>query len=145
MSTDQHPRKWATRGFLLAGCVNFFGSLLVSAGFTNDTLASLDPVVFSNFGIVAIMLWGMAYVAVSRSYHHVPYVVAVFACEKMVYAIIWILWMCQFRHKLPDVLSETPLTGGFYLTYGVVDFLFGVFFAWVAITTLRRRTSMKDA
>ena len=142
MTTNQHPRKWTTRGFWLAGCVNIFGSLLVSKGFTNHTLTSLDPVVFSNFGLVAIMLWGMAYIAVSRSYQHVPYVVAVFACEKMAYAIIWMCWMCEFRHRLPTVLSEAPLTGGFYLTYGPVDFLFGIFFACVAIRTLRQRTSM---
>lgn len=144
MTTNEHPRKWTTRGFWLAGCVNFFGSLFFSAGFTNHTLTSLDPVVFSNFGLVAIMLWGMAYVAVSRSYHYVPYVVAVFACEKMVYAITWVLWMCQFGHRLPDVFSQAPLTAVFYYTYGPIDFLFGVFFAWVAIRTLRQRTSMKS-
>ena len=141
MTINQHPRRWVTIGFQIAGCVNVFGSLLVSAGFTNRTLTSLDPVVFSNFGLIAIMLWGMAYMAVSRSYQYVPYVVAVFAMEKLVYAIIWIMWICRFGHRLPGVLSDTPLTGGFYLTYGPVDFLFGVFFAWVAITTLRQRAS----
>lgn len=138
MTINQHPRRLVTIGFQIAGCVNFFGTLLVSAGFTNRTLTSLDPVVFSNFGLVAIMLWGMAYVAVCRSYQHVPYVVMVFAVEKFVYAIIWIKWILRFGDQLPGVLSEAPLTGMFYYTYGLVDFLFGVFFAWVAITTLRQ-------
>lgn len=139
MTIKQPPRPLVTIGFLVAGCVNVFGSLLVSAGFTNRTLASLDPVVFSNFGFVAIMLWGLAYMAVSRSYHYVPYVVAVFALEKFIYAIMWIMWMGRFSDRISAILSETPMTGGFYLTYGPVDFLFGVFFAWVAGTTLRQR------
>lgn len=142
MTTNQHFRPWLTRGFQIAGCVNVFGSLLVSAGFTNQLLRSLDPVVFSNFGLIAIMLWGLAYVAVSRSYRHVPYLVMVFALEKFVYAIIWIVWMCRFADQLPGVLSAAPMTGIFFYTYGIVDFLFGVFFAWVAVTTLRQQTSI---
>ena len=142
MTINQPSRSWVTIGFQIAGCVNIFGTLLISAGFTNRLLASLDPVVFSNFGLVAIMLWGLAYVAVSRSYFYVPYVVLVFALEKLVYAIIWIVWMCQQADRLPGVLSDAPMTGVFFYTYGLVDFLFGIFFAWVAITTLRQRTSI---
>lgn len=130
-----------TLGFQVAGCVNVFGSLLVSAGFTNRLLPSLDPVVFSNFGLIAIMLWGLAYMAVSRSYQHVPYLIMVFALEKLVYTIIWIVWMSRFAKRLPGVVSDAPMTGIFFYTYGVVDFLFGVFFAWVAVTTLRQRAS----
>jgi hypothetical protein len=137
MNGNEHPRRKATIGFIIAGCVNFFGSLLVSAGFTNRTLTALDPIVFSNFGIIAIMLWGMAYVAVSKSYPHVPYVVMVFAVEKLVYTIIWIRWMARFVHELPGLFSQAPLTAAFYSTYGLVDFSFGVFFAWVALTTKR--------
>ena len=138
-----HLRPSITLGFQIAGCVNVFGSLLVSAGFTNQRLASLDPVVFSNFGLVAIMLWGLAYVAVSRSYQHVPYLVMVFALEKFVYAIIWIVWMSRFAERLPSVLADAPMTGIFFYTYGIVDFLFGVFFAWVAVTTFRQRASIE--
>jgi hypothetical protein len=139
MTSDQHPRPLVTKGFLIAGCVNFFGTLVVSRGFTNRLLTSLDPVVFSHFGLIAIMLWGMAYVAVSKSYQQVPYVVFVFMVEKFVYAIAWILWLTRSGHQLSGLLSDAPMTGAFYLTYGVVDFLFGVFFAWVACTTLRER------
>jgi hypothetical protein len=139
MNADQHPRPIIRKGFIFAGCVNFFGTLLVSRGFTNHLLTSLDPVVFSNFGLIAIMLWGMAYVAVSKSYHLVPYVVFVFMIEKFVYAIAWILWITRSGHQLPRLLSDAAATGAFFLTYGVVDFLFGIFFAWIACTTLRQR------
>ena len=100
--------------------------------------------VFSNFGLIAIMLWGLAYVAVSRAYHLVPYLVMVFALEKFVYAMIWIVWMSRSAERLPGVLSDAPMTGIFFYTYGLVDFLFGVFFAWVAFTTLRQRTSTPE-
>jgi hypothetical protein len=141
MTIDQHPRPLVTIGFKIAACVNILGSLLVSAGFTNPTPASLDPVVFSNFGFVAIMLWGLAYLAVSRSYQHVPYLVMVFVLEKLVYTAAWILWLSRNRDRLSGIISETPVTGIFFLGYGLVDFLFGVFFAWVAITILRERSS----
>jgi hypothetical protein len=135
----QHPRRWATIGFLLGGAVNVLGTLLVSAGFTNRTLTSLDPVVFSNFGLVAIMLWGLAYVAVSRSYQHVPYLVLVFALEKLVYTILWIRWTLRFGDQLQGIASQAPMTATFYRGYGIVDFSFGVFFVCVALGTLRQR------
>ena len=145
MVIPQHPRRIITIGFIIAGCVNFFGSLLVSAGFTNRFPASLDPVVFSNFGFVAIMLWGLAYVAVSRSYHHVPYVVIVFVIEKLIYTLAWIAWLFRSGDQLRGLFSEAPLTATFFSTYGLVDFSFGVFFAWVAANTLRQRSSFQPS
>lgn len=145
MIIHQHPRPIITKWFVFAGCVNFFGALLVSHCFTNQLLTSSDPVVFSKFGLIAIMLWGMAYVAVSKSYQIVPYVVMVFMVEKFVYAIAWILWLARSSHQLPGLMSEAPSTGFFYLTYGAVDFLFGVFFAWVAWTTLREERSVSSS
>jgi len=143
MTINQHPRRWATIGFLLGGGVNVFGTLLVSAGFTNRTLTSLDPVVFSNFGLVAIMLWGLAYVAVSKSYQHVPYLVLVFVLEKLVYTVLWIKWISRFGDQLPGIASQAPMTAMFYRGYGLVDFSFGVFFACVALAVLRQRASTK--
>ena len=143
MTANQPPHRMITIGFIIAGCVNFFGSLLVSAGFTNRLLASLDPVVFSNFGLVAIMLWGVAYIAVSRSYQFVPYVVIVFVLEKLVYTVVWVAWLFRSGHQLRSLFSEAPLTATFFSTYGLVDFSFGVFFAWVAASTLQQRSSFK--
>lgn len=143
MTIAQHPRRIMKIGFLIAGCVNFFGTLVVSMGFTNRLLMSLDPAVFSPFGLICIMLWGMAYVAVSKSYQYVPYVVLVFVVEKLVYTVAWIVWITRFGDQLSGLLSDAPMTGVFYMTYGLVDFSFGVFFAWVALTTLRGRSSIK--
>ena len=143
MVIQHHPRRLITIGFIIAGCVNFFGSLFVSAGFTNRLPASLDPVVFSNFGFVAIMLWGLAYVAVCRSYQDVPYLVMVFVLEKLIYTIVWIAWLFRSGDQLRGLFSGAPLTATFFSTYGLVDFSFGVFFAWVAASTLRQRSSLQ--
>jgi hypothetical protein len=140
MADSPHPRRLITIGFLVGGCVNFFGSLLVSAGFTNTLLRSMDPVVFSNFGIIAIMLWGLAYVSVSRAYPQVPYLLLVFTLEKLVYTVAWIVWLMRHGDTLPALFSQSFLTATFFATYGVVDFAFGVFFAWVAFLVFRQRS-----
>ncbi|WGE89277.1 hypothetical protein NYR89_09935 [Actinobacillus arthritidis] len=76
----------ATRGFILAGIYNLVGILGFTQFFTNPTLMENDPVVFSWLGQIAIILWGLAYLSVSRSFWKVPYLVIVFFIEKMLYA-----------------------------------------------------------
>ena len=82
-----------TGGFVLAGAFNVFGMLVVSRLFTNPLLSATDPAVFSWLGHVVIVLWGLAYWAVARSYRHVPYLLLVFFIEKMVYTTTWLLWL----------------------------------------------------
>jgi hypothetical protein len=122
----------ATFGFRLAGLVNVVGILVVSRGFTNATLVSRSPIVFSRFGLVCILLWGLAYLAVAREHARVPLLVAVFALEKLVYVLTWLSWMFRFGSELPRLFAESPLTGVFYAIYGPNDLLFGIFFAFVA-------------
>lgn len=124
-------------GFQAAGLVNVAGVLLFSRGFTNAALTAHSPVVFSRFGLVCIMLWGLAYLAVARRYDQVPLLVAVFAVEKVVYAVTWVSWMSRFGSELPRLFSESTLTAVFYAIYGPNDLLFGIFFAAVAFETLR--------
>jgi len=122
-----------TLGFQAAGLMNVAGVLLFSWGFTNAALTAGSPVVFSKFGLVCIILWGLAYMAVARSYHQVPLLVAVFAVEKFVYTGSWLSWMYRFGPELPRLFAESPLTAVFYAIYGPNDLLFGIFFAAVAI------------
>ena len=138
MPDSPHPRRWITIGFLIGGCVNVFGSLLVAKGFTNTLLSSSDPVVFSHFGIIAIMLWGLAYISVSRAYPRVPWLLLVFTLEKLVYTAAWIVWLLEYRDRLPGIFSQSFLTGAFFATYGLVDFGFGLFFACVALAVFRQ-------
>lgn len=134
------PAPGATLGFQAAGVVNVAGVLFFSWGFTNEALISRSPVVFSRFGLVCIILWGLAYLAVARSYQHVPLLVAVFAVEKFVYTGTWLSWMYRFGSELPRLFSESPLAAAFYAIYGPNDLLFGIFFAAVAIRQIHRES-----
>lgn len=138
MYRDEYSDSLITKGFWLAAANNIMGVLVVSKFFTNSLLTSLDPAVFSWLGLVAIMLWGLAYCSVAKSYQFVPYLVLVFFIEKMIYTTTWLMWLAKNGRTLPSLFSESPLTATFYSIYGAGDFAFGVFFLWVAIKSLRK-------
>lgn len=117
--------------FILAGLVNIVGTLAFSAGFTNSYLTELYPEVFSWMGLIAIMLWGAAYIAVSKSYWRVPALVAVFAVEKFIYFGTWVAWLLDRPPSIGEIFETSLTTGAFYAAYGLIDLAFGVFFAWV--------------
>lgn len=123
--------KFISMGFWAAGAVNIQGVLLFSFGFTNDYLSELFPSVMSPFGLILILLWGFAYISVAKNFERVRGLVAVFAVEKMVYVISWIIWIYMNFGRLPEIFNQSAFTGLFYVIYGPNDFLFGVFFAWV--------------
>ena len=127
-----------SRGFIAAGLANILGILICSMGFSNALLTSLSPMVFSIFGLLSVILWGLAYLTVARTYSQVPYLVVVFAVEKLVYVITWILWLTQSGQTLPGLFSQSPITAIFFALYGLNDLVFGLFFAAVATKTLRR-------
>jgi len=129
-----------SRGFWLAGAYNVFGMLLFSKFFTNPVLPAVDPVVFSSLGQVAIILWGLAYWSVARTYRHVPLLALVFAIEKLVYAFTWLAWMLAKGHTLPAIAAESPLSAMFFAVYGAGDFVFCLFFAWVAWRAVPKAT-----
>ena len=137
MSNESMPDRTITRGFILAGAVNVFGMLAISKLFTNSLLSSTDPAVFSWLGQVAIVLWGLAYWAVAKSYRHVPYLVMVFCIEKIVYTVCWLLWLSQKGHSLTSIASESMMTAIFFGMYGAGDLAFAIFFGWVAIKVLK--------
>ncbi len=115
--------------------------LVVSKLFTNSLLDATDPVVFSSLGQVAIVLWGLAYWAVSKSFRRVPYLLLVFFLEKMVYVAVWLLWLWGNGHSLESLASQSLMTAVFFGVYGAGDFAFGLFFGWVAISALKRSSN----
>ena len=119
------------KGFILAGMMNL-SVLVFSKLFTNPTIPEFDPDVMSTFGLIMIVLWGLAYVAVAKNYYKVKWLVRVFAIEKLVYGIVWIQWL--LNHNLSDVYDKDILAGLFYSMYGVNDLLFCVFFVYVFLT-----------
>ncbi len=86
-------RQSAIQGFILAGIYNLVGILGFTQFFTDRTLMENDPIVFSWLGQIAIILWGLAYLSVARSFWNVPYLVVVFCLEKMLYAGAWLYWL----------------------------------------------------
>lgn len=117
-------------GFIVAAVMNF-SVLLFSKGFTNTALNAADPVVMSNFGLLMIVLWGLAYLAASQISNNLKWLAAVFAIEKLIYIWVWINW---HRHnELATVYEQDLLAGIFYSIYGLNDLIFMLFFAYVFV------------
>ncbi|WP_090363453.1 hypothetical protein [Ferrimonas sediminum] len=123
------------KGLVAAGIINIGGVLLFSKGFSNDALTQADPVLFSTFGLLSIILWGAAYLAVSGSYRQVPWIMAVFAVEKLLYTLAWSHWMVNFSHDLPALYQQDWLAGAFFSIYGLNDALFMLLFFYAFIKT----------
>ena len=107
------------------------GVLVFSRFFTNPVIPEYDPVVMSNFGLLMIVVWGLAYISVAKNYPNVKWLVGVFAVEKLIYGFIWTKWM--LNNNLSDVFEKDTMAGIFYSIYGVNDWIFFVFFSFVFI------------
>jgi len=121
--------KTIQRGFILAGLANILGVLTFSKFFTNDAISLADSNVMSNFGMIMILVWGLAYISVSKSYRNVKWLVAVFALEKLVYIAAWIMW--HMNNNVANLWESDAFAGAFLSIYGINDILFFFFFAWV--------------
>ena len=122
--------KTISKGFLIAGMMNM-SVLFFSKFFTNLIIPKFDPMVMSNFGLMMIMIWGLAYISVAYNVQHVKWLIAVFAIEKLIYGVIWINW--HFQNNVSDVFKEDFLAGVFYSIYGLNDLIFCSFFSWVVL------------
>jgi hypothetical protein len=120
-------------GFIMAGIMNIGGVLLFSRFFTNQAISQADPVVMSTFGLLMIVVWGLAYLSVARSYTSVRWLVGVFALEKLVYTCAWFSWLTH--NSLAPLYEKDLFAGVFYSIYGVNDLTFMVFFGWVFYQT----------
>ena len=116
-------------GLIAAGIVNILGALGNSRFFTNTVINEADPIVMSNFGLLMIVVWGMAYIAASTINGNIKWLALVFALEKLAYVGAWIFWLSN--NELATVFSKDFSAGLFYTTYGINDFIFMVFFFWL--------------
>ena len=117
-----------TKGFITAGLMNA-SVLIFSRFFTNPTIAEFDPVVMSNFGLLMILVWGIAYISVAKTHQSVKWLIGVFAFEKLIYACVWTNWM--LHNNISDVYEKDLMAGVFYSIYGLNDWLFFGFFLLV--------------
>jgi len=130
-------QKTAGKALCLAGIYNIAGVLFSSLFFTNPLPAKYYPVVFSDLGMIVILLWGLAYLSVSSSYMHTGKLMIVFAVEKFVYSISWILFLTDKGYMLPRIFSESFVTGLMLSIYGVGDIIFGILFFRIWIINIQ--------
>ena len=124
------------KGFIAAGLMNIGGVLLFSRGFTNTAINNADPVVMSNFGLLMIAVWGLAYLGAATIACNIKWLAGAFAVEKLVYAMVWVMWLSN--NSLSHLYAKDAFAGAFFSIYGLNDFVFMVFFAWVFL--LQHRT-----
>lgn len=128
--------KSITRGFVIAGLMNMT-VLLFSRCFTNTTIPEIDPVVMSNFGLLMIVLWGVAYMSVAKNYSNVKWLIGLFVIEKVVYGITWTNWI--LNNSISEVYDKDLMAGMFYSVYGINDWAFSIFFLYVFIKLSSRQ------
>lgn len=122
------------KGFITAGLMNMT-ALIFSRFFTNEVIPAYDPVVMSNFGLLMIVVWGVAYISVAKNYHTVKWLVGVFAAEKFIYSFIWTRWM--LNNQVSEVLAKDTMAGIFYAVYGLNDWIFFLFFSMVFLRLIK--------
>lgn len=126
-------------GFIAAGLMNIGGVLLFSKGLTSEVVVAADPVVMSQFGLLMIMVWGLAYIAITKSWQQVPWLCALFCVEKIIYSAVWIDWQLNGSVSLSAVYEQDALAGVFYSIYGINDIVFAVFFALAFFMALKSK------
>jgi hypothetical protein len=117
------------KGFILSGIVNILGILVFTKLFSSTAISEADPNVMSPFGLYMIMVWGLAFIAMAKSFHKAKWVIAVFCVEKISYVFCWGIWMLD--HDLPILFEKDVFAGTFYALYGPNDLIFFLFFIYV--------------
>ena len=130
-----------TQGFIISGMMNLT-VLIFSRFFTNSTIPEFDPVVMSNFGLLMIALWGLAYMSIAKNYHQLKWLIAVFVVEKFIYGYVWINWI--LNNNISDVYKKDTMAGIFYSIYGINDWIFFVFFLLVFVKTFKMPNSLSN-
>jgi hypothetical protein len=130
--------KTITYGFILAGLMNS-SVLIFSRFFTNSTIPEFDTSVMSNFGLLMIVVWGLAYISVSKCYKKTKWLIGVFVIEKIIYGCVWINWM--INNDLSVVFGKDTMAGLFYSMYGLNDWIFSIFFLIVFIRLVKHDTN----
>lgn len=136
-------KKLIKQGFILAAGSNIFGVLLFSRAFTNTAINDADPIVMSNFGLLMIIVWGLAYLGASTINANVKWLAAAFVIEKLVYVLAWANWIAS--NSLSALYSKDLFAGVFFSIYGLNDFIFLLFFSWVFMYSQRDASNENNA
>lgn len=129
--------KFITQGFIAAGLSNILGVLICSKAFSNDVMLATQPDVMGYFGLISVILWGCAYIAVSKIYDRARWLVGLFAIEKLAYVIVWLIFVSS--HSLKDIFDQDTLAGLFFSIYGINDLIFMIFFSFIFLRNNKAR------
>lgn len=129
-----------TKGFIAAAIMNIGGVLIFSKFFTNSVISDFDPVVMSNFGLLMIVVWGFAYLTVSKNYSKVKWLVGIFAVEKLIYGFVWTKWL--LNNDLLAVYDKDAMAGVFYTIYGINDWVFSIFFFYIFLNLILKEKKL---
>lgn len=122
-------KKLIRHGLIAAGLMNVGGVLMFSRAFTNVAINEADPVVMSNFGLMMIIVWGLAYIGAATIVSSIQWLAGVFALEKLVYGVVWLNWLSE--NSLAQLYAKDLFAGVFFSIYGANDLMFMLFFLWV--------------
>lgn len=122
-------KKLVKNGLIAAALMNIGGVVIFSRAFSNVAINNADPIVMSNFGLVMIVVWGLAYLGAAAISSNIKWLVGAFAIEKLVYVVVWMRW--HLENSLAQLYSTDVFAGVFYSIYGLNDFVFMLFFARV--------------
>lgn len=128
--------KLISRLFVFAGLSNILGILIFSRLFTNQVMMETQPAIMGMFGLISIILWGGAYISVSKTFDNVRWLIGVFVVEKLVYVVAWVSLVSS--QSLAEIFAQDAFAGIFYTVYGPNDFMFMMFFAYVFLTKGKR-------
>lgn len=131
--------------FLVAGLTDIVGVLYCSQALGNAFLTTVYPELLSVPGLILIMLWGLASLAVAGAYDRVPTLVLVFCLRQFFYFGAWLIWMGQHLEVLEPLWAASPRAGLFMAAFGPVDLLFGLAFLGIWWSLLRRRPARAPA
>ena len=83
----------------------------------------------SRFGLIMIIIWGLAYIGAATITSSIKWLAAAFAIEKLAYVVVWINWLSN--NSIAQLYSKDMFAGIFFTIYGANDLLFLLFFVWV--------------
>lgn len=124
--------KLIRNGLIAAAIMNIGGVLVFSRVFTNVAINNADPVVMSNFGLLMIVVWGLAYLGAANINSNLKWLAGAFAVEKLVYVLVWVMW--HSKNSIAELYSTDLFAGVFFGIYGLNDLVFLLFFLWVFLT-----------
>jgi hypothetical protein len=119
-------------GLIAAAIMNIGGVLVFSRAFTNVAINNADPVVMSNFGLLMIVVWGLAYLGAATINSKIKWLAGAFAVEKLVYVLVWVMWLS--KNSLASLYSTDLFAGIFFSIYGLNDLVFMLFFLGAFLT-----------